>query len=278
MKKNNVLLLGLIASLLFSTPLMAQKKEAPVKESEAKKTMTWTSKSEEAKELAQKGAKYFMNVEFPQAYDAFTKALELDPDFTVALVFMSNMTTGETKKAFAQRAIKSAADKTEGEKLFASLADEKGTPETRRETWTRLKNMFPDGTMIGTFYVYTRATPEERLAAAQDFIKKFPDVASMHNTIAYYYLQDKKDNAMAKKHFEKYLELYPEGYNPYDSMGEFYMLTGDLENAEKYYAKALERYPFSNSSVTAMEKITVDKKLNAEKKKDLGTDKKAVKN
>ena len=36
--------------------------------------------------------------------------------------------------------------------------------------------------MIGNFYVVTRATPEERFTAAQDYIAKFPDNACMYNT------------------------------------------------------------------------------------------------
>jgi Tfp pilus assembly protein PilF len=66
---------------------------------------------------------------------------------------------------------------------------------------------------------------------------------------------DKKDNEMAKKNLEKYMELYSDGANPYDSMGEFYMNTGDMENSRKYYLMALEKYPFMNSSLTALQKI-----------------------
>jgi tetratricopeptide (TPR) repeat protein len=120
--------------------------------------------------------------------------------------------------------------------------------------------MFPDGAMIGDFYVQTRATADERFSAAQDYIKKFPKEAAMYNTIAYYYMQDKKDNEMAKQNFEKYISLYPEGSNPYDSMGEFYVNTGDTANARKYYNKSLEKYPFSTSSVNALQKMADDKK------------------
>ena len=125
--------------------------------------------------------------------------------------------------------------------------------------WAKLHTMFPDGAMLANIYVQTRATPEEQFAAAQEFIKKFPDEASMYNIIAYYYLQNKKDNAMAKQNFEKYISMYPEGSNPYDSMGEFYLDNGDATNAEKYYRMSLEKYPFYNSSLNALQKITDSK-------------------
>lgn len=229
------------------------------------KKMTWTTKSKQAQELALSGSSHMMNAEFEQAFTDFSAALKLDPDFTVALAFMSNLARGEAKKMYMERAVKSAANKTAGEKLFVTLVNEKNTPEQNRDIWAKLHSMFPDGEMIGDRYVQTRATPEERFAAAQEYIAKFPKQPAMYNTIAYYYMQDKKDNEMAKKNFEKYIALYPDGANPYDSMGEFYMNTGDMENSKKYYAMALDRYPFLNSSITALQKIT-EKEKNSQAK------------
>ena len=237
--------------LLFAVPAISQK-------------MTWTTKSQAAKDLAMKGAHHNMNAEFEQAYWNFSEAVKLDPEFTVALAFMSNLSRGEARKAYAQKALKSAANKTEGEKLVASLVDEKSTQESRREIWGKLHDMFPDDAILANVYVQTRATPEEQLAAAQEYIKKFPDEPSMYNTIAYYYMQNKKDNEMAKQYFEKYIAMYPEGSNPYDSMGEYYLNIGDTANSEKYYKLSLEKYPFTNSSVNAVQKIADSKKKDSQ--------------
>lgn len=245
-------------ALFIAQPGIAQTKgvkQVADKQNTQLKTMTWTSKSTAAKQLASEGADYFLNIEFPQAYEKFKQALELDPDFTVALVFMANLTQGEVKKEYAKRAVKSAENKTEGEKLFASIVKEGATPEINRDVWEKLHTMFPDGGMIGNFYVVTRATPEERFKAAQDYIEKFPKNACMYNVLAYYYMLDKKDTAKAKECFEKYIELYPDGYNPYDSMGEYYLTVGDTANSKKYYTMAVEKYPFSTSSVEALQKI-----------------------
>ena len=243
----------MLALLLITVPAISQKKSVL-------KTMTWTTLSKAAKDLASSGADHLMNAEFPQAYTDLVAAVKLDPNFTVALVLLNNLTTGETRKSYAKRAQKSAANKTAGEKLFASLTDEKKTQADRQEIWAKLHTMFPDGQMIGDFYVQSRETPEERFTAAQDYIKKFPKQPAMYNTIAYYYMLDKKDNAMAKQNLDKYISLYPKGRNPYDSMGEFYLNTGDTANARKYYNISLEKYPFSNSSVNAIQKMADDKK------------------
>ena len=260
MRKFIVSILSMLILSGISTSSFSQKKAK-------EKTMTWTTSSPAAKILAESGANHLMNAEFALAYQDLMAAVKLDPNFTVALTLLSNVTSGATQKSYAQRAIKSAANKTEGEKLFASLAEEKNTRESRTEIWSKLHTMFPDGSMIGDFYVQTRATPEERFTAAQEYIQKFPEKANMYNTMAYYYLNDKKDNAKAKEYFEKYIAMYPDGYNPYDSMGEYYLLTGDMENSKKYYAMALEKYPFNITSVNALQKMADDKKKIDEAKK-----------
>jgi Tfp pilus assembly protein PilF len=251
-----VLIFGLISTLMIASSGYAQKKDKKkTAETSQLKTMTWTTKSEAARDLAGEAVKHYENVEMPLAYEKFKQALALDPDFTVALVFMTTITQGDVKKEYANRALKSAENKTDGEKLFASIVKDGATPESNREVWAKLHDMFPDGGMICTYYVFTRATPEERFKAAQDYIEKFPDNAWMYNTLGYYYMQDKKDMAKAKECFEKYISLYPEGYNPYDSMGEYYLNAGDVANSKKYYTMAVEKYPFSTSSVEALQKI-----------------------
>src|SRR6266571_4624023 len=114
MKQITVGLMSMVVLLFLTVQCISQNKK-----------MTWTTKSKAANELALSGADHMMNNELEQAYSDFSAALKLDPVFTVALVFMNNLTRGETKKVFAQRALKSASNKTEGEKLFASLVDEK---------------------------------------------------------------------------------------------------------------------------------------------------------
>jgi len=263
MKKVLLSVLGVWTIAFFSPSAIAQKQV-----SNSQGSMTWTSKSKEAKKLYATGLYHILNVEREQAYQAFKAAVDADPGFTLPLAFLSNLSAGETRKAFAKRAQGSATNKSEGEALFASLTDEKNTPESRREIWSKLHVLYPNDRVIGHFYAITRATPEERMSAATAYNQQFPEEPAMYNMLGYYYLTDKNDNAKAKEYFEKYIQLYPDGANPYDSMGEFYLTTGDKVNAEKYYTLALEKYPFMVSAVQAIEQIT------AEKKKAEQTDKK----
>lgn len=248
-------MLGMFVLLFFMVQAQGQMSKMMMP-----KTLPVTTASKAAKDLAMKGATHFMNVEFAQAYNDFSAALKLDPNFTFAQVFMSFLTRGDISKMYADKAMKSAMNKTAGEKLFATIANQKNTDAENREIWSKLHTMYPDCDLSGTYYAITKPTADERMAAAQDYIKKFPSNAWMYNFIAYYYMNDKKDMEAAKKNFEKYIELYPDGSNPYDSMGEFYLNNSDTANAEKYYTKSLEKYPFSVSSVNAMDKINEAKK------------------
>ena len=47
-----------------------------------------------------------------------------------------------------------------------------------------------------------------------------------------------------------------DGYNSYDSMGEFYYNEGDMENALKFYKKAKEMYPAATSANLMIEEIS----------------------
>jgi Tfp pilus assembly protein PilF len=244
MKKKLASLLGIIVFSLFFFSGQAQDK-----------TIKWTTKSKKARELALQGAKLAMNAEIQQAYDYFNSALKLDPDYTFALVFMAQVTSGATKKDYSEKAIKSASNKSEGEKLYASTVAPGITPETNRQAAAKLYEMYPGEKMFGLNYVFSRATPEEGVKAAEEFLKKFPDDPPINNSLGYMNIQVKKDTAAARRFFEKYIQLYPEGCNPYDSMGEFYFMTGDMDNSEKYYNMALEKYPFNISSIDKLKEI-----------------------
>ena len=58
-----------------------------------------------------------------------------------------------------------------------------------------------------------------------------------------------------KEYFEKYIETYPNGHNPYDSMGEFYFNEGDMEKAKSFYLKAIEMYPSVSNAKEMVRKI-----------------------
>ena len=223
--------------------------------------MTWTTSSKEAISRTQKGIIHLVNIESAQAYADFKVALELDKNFTVPLVFLANLSVGEAQKTYAQRAIKSAVGKSPGEKLLATTVAPENIRGTNIETWKKLYDMFPDDNVAGYYNVVYRETRKESFKEARAYITKFPDKPWMYNIIAYYYMNDEKDFELAKANFTRYLLLYPEGCNPYDSMGDYYYAVKDYENAEKYYNMALEKYPFNSSTIDKLKEMKDSKKI-----------------
>lgn len=255
MKKNLVSVFAFLLLSFFAPDAFAQKQV-----SMSDGPMPLNAKSQQAKKFAAMGISHVMNVERELAYQDFKAAVENDPNFTVALSYLASLSEGETRKELAKRAKESASGKSEAEKLFADLADDATTQEKGREIWAKLHTLYPNDRSIGYYFCVSREKADERFAAMTDYIQKFPDEAAIYNHMAYYYLMDKKDNAKAKEYFEKYIQLNPSSANPYDSMGEFYLTTGDVQNAEKYYKMALEKYPFMVSSIEALHKIQDGKK------------------
>lgn len=62
-----------------------------------------------------------------------------------------------------------------------------------------------------------------------------------------------KDDAI--EIFKLNVEAYPEASNPYDSLGEGYMLNGDKELAIKNYKKSLELNPDNTNAVEMLKKL-----------------------
>jgi dienelactone hydrolase len=55
--------------------------------------------------------------------------------------------------------------------------------------------------------------------------------------------------------FKLNVEVYPQGFNTYDSLGEAYLAAGDRENAIKNYKKSVELNPQNTNAVEALKRI-----------------------
>ena len=74
------------------------------------------------------------------------------------------------------------------------------------------------------------------------------------NTLGYQLLRsDRVAEAIAI--FKLNIEMFPEAFNPYDSLGEAYMVAGDKELAIKNYAKSLELNPKNTNAIYMLQQI-----------------------
>ena len=87
-----------------------------------------------------------------------------------------------------------------------------------------------------------RAIPSLKRAVALD-----PTLSAGLNILGYAYLK-KRNFETAHQYFQRYIDAYPEYPNPYDSMGDFYVTTGQFNIALAYFQKALQKNPNFASS------------------------------
>jgi cyclase len=109
--------------------------------------------------------------------------------------------------------------------------------------------------------LYYTAKQKDATAAIEqyhDLKKNHPDdydfgEASL-NALGYYFIgKERYDEAIEV--FTLNVDLFPESANPYDSLGEAYMKKGDVDQAIKYYSKALEINPLMPSAIQALKQL-----------------------
>lgn len=70
-----------------------------------------------------------------------------------------------------------------------------------------------------------------------------------------YYLMQKNRTADATRIFELYVKEFPDAWNAYDCLGEAYMKAGDKELARKNYNKSLELNPQNTNAVDMLKRL-----------------------
>jgi tetratricopeptide (TPR) repeat protein len=240
MKKRIV---GIIVPLMVCATLVAQENVY----------IEWMGENETANNYVRKGIFHWHNVEWEKSYTYFTGALEEDPTLFAPHVVLAWLSDGETKAMHVEKAKELVKGKNENSQLFVSLLELGGSENAskRHDVWTKMHEIEPDGGVIHYYYAWTTQDKQERLDEFEKFLaqKKAAGDSYFHilNALGYGYYTI-GDKAKAKSYFKEYLSVYPEGYNPHDSMGEYYYNEKDYENSLIHYEKALAKFPMSNSA------------------------------
>ena len=228
------------------------------------KYIEWFGENEVANAMVSKGIFHFLNIEWEKAYSFFAGSLEVDSSLFASHVVLAWLTPdGETDEMHKSKARKLVKGNNENSNLMVSLFDiDLPAGEERRakrhEIWSKMHEIEPDGWFIHYYYATTKPTPNERIDELKVLLDKNKNSGASYvhilNMLGYiHYGEDEK--AAAKSYFDKYLEAYPEGYNPPDSMGEFYFNEKVYETALKYYENALDKYPFSVPATNKVKEI-----------------------
>ena len=231
------------------------------------KYIEWFGDNEMANEFAMIGMRHFMNAEQEKAYAFFEAALSYDPGMFAPHVCLAEMSLdgSEKQKYHISQAKKNVVENNETSKLFVSILDQNPDgywgyfdSSKAHELWKKMHELEPRGSFIKQFYAWTMKDNEKSIATINKFIieaeTKNESYENLLNLLGYK-LMAKGDMDGAEKVFLDYIKVYPDGYNAYDSMGEYYLKNTMNESAKDMYMKALEKYRFANNARNMISKM-----------------------
>ena len=171
---------------------------------------------------------HVLNIENEKAYTLFEAGLNQDPSLFAPHVQLAMLSGGDKREHHKKMAKKLVAGKNEVSQLFVSLLDIErgpGAAEIWRSTWKKMHKLAYEGKYVHFRYAQSIEDPLARIAEFEKLAAKIEadggNNGHVHNLLGYaHYTQGDKEKA--KMHFNKYLELRPDGYNAYDSMADYF--------------------------------------------------------
>lgn len=233
-------------------------------ESVVQNGIRWSGESETANYMANSGLSHFMNIELPHAYIMSEGAVAADSSLFASHTLLAILSRGDQRDHHKAMAKKYVQNENETCKLFVSLLDVENdsTGAQRRQIWAKMHEM-SNGPFIHYMYARTMDLEKDTAAVIAEFDKLiafsqengFSDIAAASYNIKGYILNMSGDLQAGTAAIDKYVELYPQGYNPIDSRAEFYLFAGDTTNAIAWYKKVVEKYPFTQGARDHLEEL-----------------------
>ena len=214
--------------------------------SEDAKVMRWTSESEEARNAFNTGMWQLYNLEWEQAEQSFSSAIELDESFALAYAmrartnyFMQNQ--GRVAEDLDVAVSMSINASPEEKKMIMALSNDNnlGT-NSFNQVVERLVRRSPDSSFLRfetIFATISDVGPDMILRRGKDLIEMNPNFTPALNIMGYAYLQ--KDNLdLAKDTFQEQVRRQSGKANPYDSLGDYYLAEKNNEMALRYFEQS----------------------------------------
>ena len=214
--------------------------------SEDAKVMNWTSESEEARNAFNIGMWQLYNLEWEQAGQSFSSAIELDESFALAYAmrartnyFLQNQ--GKVAEDLDIAVSMSINASPEEKKMIMALSNDNnlGT-NSFNQVVERLVRKYPDSSFLrfeSIFATINDIGPDMILRRGKDLIEMNPNFTPALNIMGYAYLQ--KDNLdLAKATFQEQVRRQSGKANPYDSLGDYYLAESNNEMALRYFEQS----------------------------------------
>jgi Flp pilus assembly protein TadD len=206
-----------------------------------------TSSSPKAAELFRAGREKLLDLEGPRGQKLLREALNLDPDFPLALAWLGRAVGGAEGLKLAEHAASLQAPLPEGERLQIAiiLAERRGEESQARHLKRELADLAPDDWMPQLLQG-VQAQYDRKSQSAMVYLKRClalnPKQAAAYNTLAYVYLAQGMV-AEAVDAAQKLTALRPEDSNPQDSLGEMLLRAGRFDEADAAFARSVTLAP-----------------------------------
>ena len=214
-----------------------------------------TTSSEDALELYNKAWEFWGDHDGPKQSEYMKKALEIDPDFILANLYV-NESDPNQRKQFRDRATQNKKDGSDAEKILVEMfiAGREGRTNDQIKLGENLVKQYPNSSKahvdLGDAYNVTR----DFSSAAKNY-KKATDInpknvnawwrlASQHINVYNNQIllpANEQDKKLGIKYIDKMISLRPEAAVGYQIRGNVERASSDFEAAKKWYQQSLEK-------------------------------------
>lgn len=236
MKSISVISAAFIFAMFLLLPCEAQtpSKEMPV-----------TTSSKEALKAFTEGRIEFENSQTTKAAVLFKKAIELDPDFALANLYLS-FSDGSFYPVKFDKAISLKGTVSNGERAFLEMLDNqrKGNgPEMEKNCQTYAK-LYPEDArtqyILGSYIYY--GDDEKAISYLKKAIELDKNFAPAYANLGSKY-QSMRNFKEAEKNYLRYAELMPNYSSSLQQLGTLYRDEGNFDKALEFYSKMLKLDP-----------------------------------
>ncbi len=212
-----------------------------------KNTRGATTSSGEALQAFRQGLENERRFYFKEARLDFARALQLDPQFAMAMIGLARNSDKEQQIALTRRASRERDRLTEHERLHVDLQqamvdmDQKRYVETAKKIHEKYPNDIRAAMVLARNQIDT-GDPDQAFRIFGELLAVEPNNADAYNQIGYYYGY-RGDYDRAMENIKKYQFMAPDQANPYDSLGEIQAYSGRYDEAIANCRKALALKP-----------------------------------
>lgn len=202
---------------------------------------SWTSDSEEAVAAFENCLDARMKFYHREAEEQCARAVEADPDFAIAKLYLSTARRGEERERMVEEVRATDLDELRPRERFLIRYYLEDDPEARREILDGYLEDHPRDPFaieIECEGYWGDEDWDRAQACLERLLESDPNWVQAQNRLGYISLaQGRFDEA--EERFRTYRYVAPDQANPHDSLGELLLLRGRYDEAEELFEQAL---------------------------------------